>query len=105
MQNQRPNQVLDNVYGDKTLNNWLNPAAFAQPDLGTHGNVKRNAYEGPGSRVIDLSLVRGFEFSNTPDRSARRGVQRAQLVPVGEPEHDPEQRELRPHSQRRTIRE
>jgi hypothetical protein len=71
MQNQRPNQVLDNVYGDATLNNWLNPAAFAQPDLGTHGNVKRNAYEGPGSRVIDLSLVRGFEFRGSHRIEAR----------------------------------
>ena len=63
MQNQRANQVLDDPYGDRSLNNWFNPAAFAQPALGTHGNSGRNAYEGPGKRVVDLSLVRSFRFA------------------------------------------
>ncbi len=62
MQDQRPSQVLDDAYGDKSLNGWFNPAAFAQPALGTHGNAKRNDYEGPGRRVVDLSLVRSFPF-------------------------------------------
>ena len=62
MQNQRPNQVLDDPYGDRSLTRWLNSAAFAQPALGTHGNAGRNAHEGPGRRVVDLSLVRSFEF-------------------------------------------
>ena len=62
MQSQRPNQVLDDPYGDRSLTRWLNPAAFAQPALGTHGNAGRNAYEGPGKRVVDLSLVRSFRF-------------------------------------------
>jgi hypothetical protein len=62
MQNQRPNQTLDDAYGDRSLNNWLNPAAFSQPVLGTHGNAGRNAFEGPGKRVVDLSLVRSFPF-------------------------------------------
>ena len=59
---QRVDQVMDNVYGDKTLNNWFNPAAFAQPAIGAHGNSGYNAYEGPGTRTIDLSLVRSFPF-------------------------------------------
>jgi hypothetical protein len=54
--------VSDNPYGDRSLTNWLSPAAFAQPALGTHGNAGRNAYEGPGKRVVDLSLVRQFPF-------------------------------------------
>jgi hypothetical protein len=62
MQNQRPNQVIDDPYGDRSLNNWLSPTAFAQPAMGTHGNAGRNAYEGPGKRVVDLSLVRVFPF-------------------------------------------
>ena len=45
---QRANQVLDNPYGDRTINNWLNPLAFAQPALGTYGNSVRNAFDGPG---------------------------------------------------------
>jgi hypothetical protein len=60
---QRANQVLDDPYGAKTINNWLNPQAFAQPALGTYGTSGRNAYVGMGSRGVDLSLVRSFRFS------------------------------------------
>ena len=67
---QRPNQVLDNPYGDGAFN-WLNPAAFAQPALGTYGNSVRNAYDGPGRRVVDLSLVRSFRFGNGQRIEAR----------------------------------
>ena len=102
---QRANQVLDNPYGDKTINNWLNPAAFAQPALGTYGNSVRNAFDGPGRKVVDLSLVRSFRFGeHAPDRGARRGVQRVQLVPAGQPEHHADQRDLRAHHCRRAIR-
>jgi hypothetical protein len=71
MQNQRPNQILDDPYGDKTINNWLNPAAFAQPAVGTHGNSVRNGYEGPGRQQIDLSLVRGFDIRGSHRIEAR----------------------------------
>jgi len=71
MQNQRPNQVRDDPFGDRSLNNWFSPAAFAQPALGTHGNAGRNAYEGPGKRVVDLSLVRSFRFMDTHRIEAR----------------------------------
>ncbi len=46
--NQRVNQVSDNPYGDGSINNWLNPSAFAQPALGTYGTSKRNAYDRSG---------------------------------------------------------
>ena len=55
--------MLDNPYGDGTINNWLNPAAFGMPALGTYGNSVRNAYDGPGRKVVDLSLVRSFRFN------------------------------------------
>src|SRR4029078_4528288 len=60
---QRPKQVLDNPYGDETVNNWLNPAAFAQPALGTYGNSVRNAYDGPARKVVELSLLRSFRVT------------------------------------------
>jgi len=60
---QRPNQVLDDPYGDDALN-WLNPRAFAQPALGTYGDSVRNAYDGPGRKVVDLALVRSFRLAN-----------------------------------------
>ena len=68
---QRVNQVLDDPYGAKTVDNWLNPAAFAQPAFGTFGNSGRNAYRGPGQKVVDLSLVRSFRFSQTHRIEAR----------------------------------
>ncbi len=68
---QRVNQVMDNVYGDKTVTNWFNPAAFAQPALGTHGNSTYNAYLGPTNKTLDLSLVRSFRFGSTKRIEAR----------------------------------
>jgi len=71
MQYQRVNQVADNPYGTKTVDNWLNPQAFAQPALGTHGTSGRNAYIGMGSRVVDLALVRAFRFADNRRVEAR----------------------------------
>jgi hypothetical protein len=68
---QRGNQVLDNPYGEKTIDNWLNPQAFAQPALGTYGTSGRNAYEGMGTRSVDVSLVRAFRFADTHRIEAR----------------------------------
>jgi hypothetical protein len=68
---QRANQVLDDPYGAKTLDQWFNIAAFEQPALGTYGTSGRNAYEGPGSRVVDLSLVRSFRFADVHRLEAR----------------------------------
>jgi hypothetical protein len=67
----RVNQVLDDPYGDKSLNNWFNPAAFAQPTAGTYGDSGRNAYFGPSRKVVDLSLVRAFTFRGTQRIEAR----------------------------------
>jgi hypothetical protein len=67
----RVNQVLDDPYGDKSLNNWFNPAAFAQPTAGTYGDSGRNAYFGPSRKVVDLSLVRAFTFRGSQRIEAR----------------------------------
>jgi hypothetical protein len=55
---QRLNQVSDEVYGDKSLTNYLNPAAFAYPAAGTLGDHERNSIEGPGFWSVDLALSR-----------------------------------------------
>ena len=68
---QRVNQVMDNVYGAKTVNNWFNPAAFAQPAIGTQGNSGYDAYLGPAQKTIDLSLVRSFAVSSSQRLEAR----------------------------------
>jgi len=61
---QRPNLVLDDPYGDKSYRNYLNRAAFAEPALGTLGNLQRNGIRGPGNKVVDLSLARLFRFGS-----------------------------------------
>jgi hypothetical protein len=55
-QEQRVTQVSDDVYGEKTLNSYLNRAAFAQPAPGTFGNYERNSIKGPAFWTMDLAL-------------------------------------------------
>ena len=40
---------------------WFNTAAFRDPDLGTFGTLKRNAFYGPDFKSFDFSI-----FKNTP---------------------------------------
>jgi hypothetical protein len=56
LQQQRPNQVLDNPYGDKSVNNYLNPAAFAQPAAGTFGSSPRNGVRGPARWDVNVAF-------------------------------------------------
>ena len=63
--NQRLNQVLENPYGDRTLNDWLNPAAFELPASGTLGNFRRNSVRGPGFWTVDAALSRLASLGGT----------------------------------------
>jgi hypothetical protein len=58
--NQRVNQVLASPYGTKTAQNYLNPSAFALPDMGTLGNSGRSAIKGPGTWQFDAAISRTF---------------------------------------------
>ena len=51
-----------NPYGDKTVRNYLNPAAFALPALGTFGNVTVGSVAGPGLWQFDTALSRTFQI-------------------------------------------
>jgi len=57
-QEQRVLQVLDNPYGNKSITNYLNPAAFAQPAPGTFGNHVRNSVKGPAFWSVDMAVSR-----------------------------------------------
>jgi hypothetical protein len=62
---QRPNQVLENVYLDtsgRPNTQYLNPKAFADPALGTLGNMGRAVLKLPAAWQFDLALSRIFRF-------------------------------------------
>jgi hypothetical protein len=59
---QRPNQILANPYGDKSINKYFNPAAFQQTAPGTYGNTGANSVAGPGFWGLDAALSRTFQF-------------------------------------------
>ena len=61
--NQRANQILPGVYGDRSgrpLTNYLNRAAFALPGFGTFGNHGRNSVRGPKTWSLDMALSRSL---------------------------------------------
>ena len=59
---QRPNLVPGvSLYpANQTIDNWLNPAAFAVPAPGTWGNLGRYAARGPGFFELDSALQKKF---------------------------------------------
>ncbi len=60
---ERANQVLADVFvPNRTPSNYLNPAAFAQPALGTYGNLGANNILAPGSVYINVGVTRIFRI-------------------------------------------
>ena len=66
MGGQRAVQILDHVFGDGTVNNYLNRAAFATPDPGTYSTLKPNAFVGPSQFQNDLAITRIFRVAAKP---------------------------------------
>jgi outer membrane receptor protein involved in Fe transport len=56
----RADIVGDIHSGGGTIDQWFNPAAFAQPAFGEFGNSGRNILRGPGINNLDLSLFKNF---------------------------------------------
>ena len=71
--NQRPNAVAGvNPYAaNKSINGWLNPAAFTLPLQGTFGNLARNSVYGPGFTNVDFSLLKTTKFSESKNLEFR----------------------------------
>jgi hypothetical protein len=54
--------------GSATCIPWLNTSLFAQPAIGTFGNVGKGAFRGPGRFNIDTGLIKNFiPFSRRED--------------------------------------
>ena len=59
---QRAVQLTDDIYGDKSVNNYLSAAAFGSPSAGTYSTLRPNAFYGPSRLQNDLALTRTFKF-------------------------------------------
>jgi hypothetical protein len=60
---ERPNQLLADVYQpNRTANSYLNPSAFAQPLLGTYGNLRPSNILAPGGVYINAGVTRTFKI-------------------------------------------
>jgi hypothetical protein len=79
LNNDRPDQVLQNVYANSSTPcpskpfcvAWINPAAFVPNPTGTYGNVGRNALRGPGNFTMDVSLSRVFKIRESSKLETR----------------------------------
>jgi hypothetical protein len=61
--NQRANQISSDALGDaRPFAAYLNPKAFAIPDLGTIGNIGHNSISGPGIWGLDMAVSRVFNL-------------------------------------------
>src|SRR5439155_23510591 len=57
---QNVNQYGVDTYGNKTVSNYLSPAAFEAPALGKFGNVGSGSIVGPGTWQFDVALSGTF---------------------------------------------
>jgi hypothetical protein len=51
--------------GQRSIERWINPAAFRDPQPFTFGNAGRNIIPGPGNAIFDLSVHRRFPFGES----------------------------------------
>jgi hypothetical protein len=65
---QRVNWLQENPFSDRSgrpMTQYLNPAAFAIPALGTRGTLGRANIEGPGTWQLDAGIAREFNLGET----------------------------------------
>ena len=61
----RPNQLPAGTICDPTglVNKCIDGVAFAEPQVNTFGNTRRNILTGPNWRTVDLALLKNFSLS------------------------------------------
>src|SRR5260370_40803810 len=54
-----------NPYAGQSVNQWINPAAFADPGdaIGRFGNASAGDVVGPGTQAVSLSLIRSINLT------------------------------------------
>jgi len=57
--------------GGQTIGNWINPAAFSMPAIGTWGNAGRALIRAPGLFQIDTAIARSIKISERTNLSLR----------------------------------
>jgi hypothetical protein len=62
---QRPDLIGNPHATPCVAGTFFNTCAFADPALGSHGNVGRNTIQGPGYQVWDFSLFKHFHLTET----------------------------------------
>ena len=58
----RADLIGDPDVSNRTITQWFNTAAFAQPAAGSYGTSGRNILRGPGVNNLDLAAFKNFEF-------------------------------------------
>jgi hypothetical protein len=61
----RPNLVGNQIEGPKTVEQWFNRAAFAEPAPGFFGNAGRNIIREPGINKWDMSFFKNNRITET----------------------------------------
>lgn len=57
-----PNQTGNPAAASRSIDQWFNTSAYAQPTPGTFGSVHRNSLYGPGLSLISFSLGKTFSL-------------------------------------------
>jgi hypothetical protein len=73
----RPDRIGDGNLpgGQRTIEHWFDPTAFAIPPNGRYGTAGRNIIEGPGTQVLHLGLGKFFRLAGYKDEGVKLHVE------------------------------
>jgi hypothetical protein len=72
----------------EVINAWFDKTAFAAPAAGQAGNLGRNVIDGPGAKIVDLSLLKDFRVREGHSFQVRLESSNAfNLVNLSNPEY------------------